>query len=577
MLPFVQQTPNQSGSAAPASQQVPDLLQLQNLMQIQSQMGFINPQSSTPFNVLNTNLGNGNRPPGPMNFPNFNPLQNGQVGNSLLGSAPQAQPYGGFVPQNFMHNLNVSAHGQSGNLGHGNPGQFFGANPMNMARNLNPNFQNGQFGWQNQLQNINPLGNLAMFNPSQVAALAQLMGCANQVAQSMIPRNTAYGGNPPQLGVIQPNGVMQQANFGQQLPAASQQMQNVSLPPSNNPMSPRPQNNQAPSWQGNRGNKQGVHISNPNHNQNKNFVKNNKRDASSGRFQKSPDHHHNRNMRGNKKFSKDNAGKGIENSGPDNSENQSKGGKKRSLAAFYTEKEIQQWCEERKKNYPSKANVQKKLADKQANADAVAEEAERRRQQLKEVLAKQVELGFEVPEIPSHYLLDSEDQFQGRDRNKKPFNKGRFEKRFDKKGRFNQNNRFDKKRGVEGNDSSFRKNERFQKRQRVEGNDSSTTPFSTKKPTLLQKLLSTDIKRDKSRLLQSFRFMVMNSFFKDWPEKPLSFPKVILKENGIESAVNEEKPCSSKGGLASIAEDIDSSDDSESEKVGCQEEGEITD
>ena len=79
--------------------------------------------------------------------------------------------------------------------------------------------------------------------------------------------------------------------------------------------------------------------------------------------------------------------------------------------------------------------------------------------------------------------------------------------------------------------------------------------------------------------MQAFRFMVMNSFFKDWPEKPLSFPKVIVNETGIASEVTEEKPSSSKGALASIADDLNSSDDSDSDskKGGCQEEGEITD
>uniref|UniRef100_A0A7C9ASN9 Uncharacterized protein n=1 Tax=Opuntia streptacantha TaxID=393608 RepID=A0A7C9ASN9_OPUST len=249
MLPFVQQTPNQP--SAPASQQVPADL-LQNLLQIQSQMGFVNPQSSMPFNGLNTNLGNGNRPPGHMNIPNFNLLQHGQVGNSILGSAPQVQSLGGFIPQNFMHNLNVPVSGQLGNLVSANPAQLFGPNLMNMPRSSNPgssNFQNGQFGWQNQVQNMNHLGNLALLNPSQVAALAQLMGCANQVAPSMVPQNGAFIATLPQLGSLQPNGIAQQASFGQQLPVASQQMQNVPLT-SANPIPSHPQTNQTQRWQG---------------------------------------------------------------------------------------------------------------------------------------------------------------------------------------------------------------------------------------------------------------------------------------------------------------------------------------
>ncbi|KAH7548399.1 hypothetical protein JRO89_XS14G0119600 [Xanthoceras sorbifolium] len=153
----------------------------------------------------------------------------------------------------------------------------------------------------------------------------------------------------------------------------------------------------------------------------------------------------------------------------------------RSLALIYTDLEIQQWREERRKNYPSKAIIEKKLAEKTSSSKVIDREAKMRREQLKEILAKQAELGVEVAEIPSHYLSDSEKQPYGREENTRP------------------------------------------------------------KPTLLQKLLSTDIRRDKSRLLQAFRFMVMNTFFKDLPEKPLKFPLVIVKENGFSEEVVEEK------------------------------------
>lgn len=196
---------------------------LPNLMQIQSQMGFTN---------FNPSMGNAQMPPGFMNVPNFNALQNGHPGGgSIMGSV---QHNSGFSPNNFGQNLNVLGfpiNGQLSNLGQGNQTpQLFGHNPLS----------NGQFGWQNQLQNMNQLGNMPMLNPSQVNALTQLLGCANQVAQAMNSQNAAFLGNP-QLGFGQPNGGLQQGGFSQQLPVAPQQLQNVSVLPSNPAASSHPQ------------------------------------------------------------------------------------------------------------------------------------------------------------------------------------------------------------------------------------------------------------------------------------------------------------------------------------------------
>lgn len=153
-------------------------------------------------------------------------------------------------------------------------------------------------------------------------------------------------------------------------------------------------------------------------------------------------------------------------------------------------------------------------------------------QQLKEILAKQAELGVEVAEIPGCSLPDPRKQGQGREENGRPFaKKGRFRNKFDKRGR---------------NDNR----DRHPKRQRLNDNGSSTVSVSNRtQPTLLQKLLSADIKRDKIRLLQAFRFMVMNSFFKDWPDKPLKLPSVIVKEGSVEEDENDIVPNSGKGDL----------------------------
>lgn len=144
-------------------------------------------------------------------------------------------------------------------------------------------------------------------------------------------------------------------------------------------------------------------------------------------------------------------------------------------------------------------------------------------QQLKDILTKQAELGVEVAEIPSHYLLDSEKPVHGREEYTKSFNKRKFQNRYDKRGRYNKKDLFAKKQKLD------------------DRNSPNTSSFNKKKPTLLQKLLSADIRKDKRHLLQVFRFMVMNSFFKDWPEKPLKFPLVLVRESGSTSVVAEEK------------------------------------
>lgn len=165
-------------------------------------------------------------------------------------------------------------------------------------------------------------------------------------------------------------------------------------------------------------------------------------------------------------------------------------------------------------------------------------------QQLKEVLAKQAELGCEVAEIPSHYLWDSEKQVHGQEENKRAFNKkGRSRNKFNKRGR-HENDRFAKKQRPSDTDSSILNDQTnvFNQTQRMRNNDPSTGPITEKRePTLLQKLLSADLRRDRGRLLQVFRFMVMNSFFKDRPEKPLIFPLVTVKQNEGEGELVEEK------------------------------------
>lgn len=146
-------------------------------------------------------------------------------------------------------------------------------------------------------------------------------------------------------------------------------------------------------------------------------------------------------------------------------------------------------------------------------------------QQLKEILAKQAELGVEVAEIPSHYLNDAEMPSNGNEKeeNTRLKKRGRFQNRNDKRGRRNREDPANKKQKSKEADSS-----------------NNNHALENKKPTLLQKLLSKDIKKDQSSLVQVLRFITMNSFFKDFPEKPLKFPSVTVKESGFTEELPEE-------------------------------------
>ncbi|KAJ0243794.1 NUFIP protein [Hirschfeldia incana] len=188
---------------------------------------------------------------------------------------------------------------------------------------------------------------------------------------------------------------------------------------------------------------------------------------------------------------------------------------KRPYIPNYPPKEVQQWRQARRKNFPTKLNVEKKIKKNDCSLD---DEAKLRRQQLREVLAKQRELGVEVAEVPSHYLSNPVDEVNGD-------NSGQFENKDGRKGRFRHN-----KRKYGGKDK-FNKKRKLQ-----DSNASEESSITTREPTLLEKLLSADIKRDKIQLLQVFRFMVMNSFFKESPEEPLKFPLVMVEETGCEHA-----------------------------------------
>ncbi|MQM00904.1 hypothetical protein Taro_033644 [Colocasia esculenta] len=186
---------------------------------------------------------------------------------------------------------------------------------------------------------------------------------------------------------------------------------------------------------------------------------------------------------------------------------------RRALTLKYTEEEISQWCEARKRNFPTAANIERKKHQSDENSEVLNANAQICRQQLKDVLAKQMELGLEAAEIPSHYLSDPESIPR---HDKKETHMGvRFPDKYGKRGRHGR--------------------EKWQSRRQKSRDEASPVTVPTKRePTLLQRLLSSEIKRDRSQLLQALRFMTLNSFFEHWPDKALVYSQVTVKDDGCQ-------------------------------------------
>ncbi|KAE8714785.1 Region-like protein isoform 2 [Hibiscus syriacus] len=461
-----------------------------NMLMMRPQMGIFNNNSTSSVTPLLNNVGfmNGANqqfptPNNNMGFPHFGPILPNPNNLSMFQQLPAQF-------NNPLHNPNQP-------------------NWLNFPQQNNIGFTNGQqqqqqLFLQNQLQNLSQLLNVQLPDLSHLVSGGQAMECLN-------PTTTVQNQH---FGFMHPNPMQQHASQGQQnladvntsnlSSAAASQVQGD--PSFRKPMSGPCKNGQ---------------------NMNNFSGRNAKRDSKLG-FQKSkfqqPGFHQADNAKRSFASSNGHKKKGRDNGRAayfphSDSANPAKE-KRRSLALTYTEQEIRQWCEERKKFYPTKANIKKKLSRKVADTEV----AKLRSEQLKEILAKQAELGVEVAEIPSHYLIGSEKKVDGREENHRLSTKrGRFGTRNDKRGKLYKRDRFSKKRPP--TEESF---------------DGSS--FNKRSPTLLQKLLSADIRKDKSRLLLVFRFMVMNSFFKDWPEKPLKFPVVVVKDGASEGDIIDEKP-----------------------------------
>ncbi|XP_022134245.1 uncharacterized protein LOC111006547 isoform X2 [Momordica charantia] len=520
-----------------------------------------------------------------MNFPN--PLM--ALHNNPLAAAQFAPGHMGFALQNNGCNTNPAANFQAQGQFNMVPGvnqmnmnpclplaQLFGQNMPNLVQQLNQNmgFSNGQFclPYQNMNQHVIPgqMLNMSQVNPQPSPHTSY--GGPNQ-AVPMVLQN-------PAISTIQPFGVnqaMHQINQNpqnftppamggaglKQFPGSAQPLQGNSTMPFNSSAQPQQARNlQSPAVVGSQGNSSingggnGPNSFSKNLDQ-KNFTRNSKKG-----FQKNQIHH----MKNEKKkfgFPGGQKGKGFHNDrrnkfGGACSTDQVKD-QKRSLSPVYTEQEIQQWREARRKNYPSSTNIWKKLTEKQADCTLVDKEAHLLRQELKEILAKQAELGVEVAEIPPEYLSYSEkrdNQKRRGDLLTREEAEGPLTGKEKSRNRSNKRGRPDKK-------SRPRKKGKSERHLPNENANANVLPLIKREPTLLQKLLKTDVKREKSQLLQALRFMVMNSFFKEWPNKPLKFPSVIIKENGGEINVVDEN-----NSLSSVNFTLQETNNSIVEKLG---------
>ncbi|CAN4108550.1 unnamed protein product [Withania somnifera] len=449
-------------------------------------------------------------------------LMNGNLSKQMQGQSQVMNTFG-VIQQPQSQNFNAAASA--------NPlvSQGMGPQSSNFGMNANVAAQQSKNGLSQQMPNMNQQfqGQLPLMNsfgfvqqPQTQNLNAPAPAPANtQVCQVMGPQISNFAMNA-HLGLLNANGAVQQ------MPNVNQQLQGQL--PMMNPFGfvqqPQTQNFNALASTNTQANPGGVIGLNPSkgnqHNSyDSNFSWNQKHGAKKSKFGKGKFSTHNKSLE-----------KGYYSM------------MQRPLLVTYSAQEIRQWREERRKNYPSKANIEKQLTEKMVESEDGSSAANLRRQQLKEILAKQAELGFEVAEIPSTYLSDTEKQVDGREQRRPLSKKERFQKRFNKRDKFNRNDRFSKKRRFGNSDSSNICDQKGFPAGKMDVNRESVTQTtkSSREPTLLEKLLSSDIRRDKRRLLQVFRFMTMNSFFKDCPEKPLRFPQVLLRETGKEIEAAEE-------------------------------------
>ncbi|KAJ6317249.1 hypothetical protein OIU76_012900 [Salix suchowensis] len=573
---------------------------ISNAMPTQPQLGLANPQIPIPFNNSNTPLSNGqamaNMPPliaqqpGLLNGPNdlaILQLQN-QVNKlnalkMLMDQVNQLQgelfgPSFSNLPQQLNQNMGLLRNPMQNMM---NPVMPFQMPINSQVGSFNVPSSNHQVvGTQSQNFFVNPqFGAEQRVNPNQpnfvmpttsaygskLFADQQVQGnlSASQQGQNfLMPAVGANGSNPLTVANQREEGnspALRQsekvsmpamaANGAKPLPIAAQQGQG------NSSASQQSWNSQPSTynrWQGNpaRNGQSSTPKSKWEKSSGKNFKNNRNREPSQPGHHKS-DFNCMDNGKRKLEFSNEHGRKGHGNErvakfGRTDLTDQATEEKRWQTELFFTRnKKSNNGVNHVGSTTQQKANIEKK------QTEVIDREANFRRKQLKEILAKQAELGVEVAEIlpdylldseklgvqvaeisppqvlnseklgvevaeiPPRHLLDSKKQEHGREDNRRSLTKkGKFWNKHDKGGRYNKKGRSAKQVGSANEE---------------------------RKPTLLEKLLSADLKRDKHQLLQVFKFIVANSFFKDWPEKPLKFPSVVAKEDGYEDEMGGGK------------------------------------
>ncbi|KAJ6433103.1 hypothetical protein OIU84_020186 [Salix udensis] len=382
---------------------------------MQPQLGLINPQIPTPFNNSKIPLRNG------QTMPNMPPLINQQHG---LVSGPNDLAI--LQLQDQVNKLNAlkMLMNQVNQL----QGELFGPGFSNMPQQINQNMGLVQNPMQNMMNPVMPMqmpvaSQAGSFNAPSSSHQVHMQGNLSATQQNqnfVMPAVSTNGSNSLHAATqqVEENSPASQqsekfvmptmaANGPKPFPFASQQVQG-------NPFASQQSQNLQPSaynrWQGNPAkNGQG---STPNSKRGnfsgKNFKNNPKREQSQSGHQKSEFHHMDNGKR-KLGFSNKHGGKGQGN------ERAAKLGRfdptskatEQKRTHIYTEQEIKQWRESRRKHFPTKTNIEK-LTESLIDSGVIDKEANFRRKQLKEILAKQAELGVEVAEIPPEYMLDSE-------------------------------------------------------------------------------------------------------------------------------------------------------------------------
>uniref|UniRef100_A0A7N0ZRG9 FMR1-interacting protein 1 conserved domain-containing protein n=1 Tax=Kalanchoe fedtschenkoi TaxID=63787 RepID=A0A7N0ZRG9_KALFE len=594
------QHPRTAGLLFPKSQLPLFWYSFSSLPTLKFLMGTYNYRNPAP-NITSNSDTNGPIPPlGPqpfINIPNhFVPVQNNQMGFPLLAPVMfPGQSFPGFLPQANAPNMNNLAvfptnnpFGRMSNFSQMSlsqpAAQFQNMPAFAQLMNQSMCIPNAQFGMQNMNQfcamQMTNHGQLGSFN---VPASHQMMRPSNQVNLGRDSQNPAFFRSPLYGAACSADGGRNQINLTQpsteqkELTDAPEQLEHNSPLPCN-PHSAHEgqapeimqffkgnsasngQSNVSNSWKFSTNNFQGRPRKGRWENPKFMSAKNNKR-----KFDGSRDAE---NRGGINRRQKNNNNTSLS--------NQDSPRQKRSVSLSYTEQEVQQWRDQRRKNHPSRANKDE-LHEKKLTGDGSIEKEERiRRQQLKEILAKQAELGVEVADVPAHYLLDSGSQpHEGKSNEADLPTKERAQNRRNRNGR-------------------IKSKLQFAKRQRITNNESSNRPSTRcREPTLLQKLLSADIKRDRQHLLQVFRFMVMNNYFKNALDKPLVYPVAFIKDTKCESPTAKEEASlatsASVPGVHSrvdfVAQECDKDSHGESkagnqycgeEVISAEEEGEIT-